>query len=115
MGAIYYFKREQSLKYKKINKCNRKCSGDGCLQSNTPRSVAASVGRWFADNIVREVEDGTQTLFWWDPWIDGLVLKSSFSRLFDLVVNKMATVAEMFSLGWEEDGEVWQWRHMLFA
>jgi hypothetical protein len=34
-----------------------------------------------------------------DPWIDGMVLKNSFSRLFDLATNKMATVAEMYSLG----------------
>jgi len=26
----------------------------------------------------------------------------------------MTTVAEMFSLGWEEDGETWKWWHMLF-
>jgi len=28
-----------------------------------------------------------------------MILKSSFSRLFPLADNKMATVAEMFSLG----------------
>jgi len=57
------------------------------------------VGRWFDDNIGREVRDDIHTLFWWDLWIDDIVLKNSFSRLFDLAVNKMATVAEMFSLG----------------
>jgi len=34
-----------------------------------------------------------------------MILKSSFSRLFRLAGNKMATVAEMFSLGWGEGGE----------
>jgi len=49
------------------------------------------------------------------PWIDGMILKNSFSHLFCLVVNKMSTVAEMFSLGWEEDGETWKWRRRLLA
>jgi len=77
--------------------------------------ACVGVGRWFADIISREVGDETHTLFWWDPWIDDLVLKSSFSRLFDLTVTKMATVVEMFSPGWGEDGEAWQWRRKLFS
>jgi len=72
-------------------------------------------GHWFDDNIRREVGDGAQTLFWWDPWIDGMVLKNSFSRLFDLAINKMTTVTEMYSLGWGEDGEAWKWRRRLLA
>jgi len=59
-------------------------------------------GRWFDANVGQEVGDGAQTLFWWDPLIDGMVLKNRFSRLFDLATNKMATTAEMYSLGWEE-------------
>jgi len=39
--------------------------------------TGVDVGRWFADNIGREVGEGTHTLFWWDPWIDGIVLKCS--------------------------------------
>jgi len=70
---------------------------------------------WFDDNVGREVGDGAQTLFWWDPWIDGLVLKNSFSRLFDLATNKMTTVAEMYSFGWGVEGEAWQWRRHLLA
>lgn len=48
--------------------------------------------------------DGNNTLFWWDPWIDGVMLKNTFSRLFDLSINKMVTVAEMYALGWGEGG-----------
>lgn len=50
-----------------------------------------------------------------DPWIDDMVLKSSFKCLFDLADNKMATMAEMYSFGWSEDGETWRWRRMLLA
>jgi len=39
----------------------------------------------------------TDTLFLWDPWIDGMILKSTFSRLFYLIDNKMITVAEILS------------------
>jgi hypothetical protein len=72
-------------------------------------------GRWFDDNVGREVGDGAQTLFWWDPWIDGLVLKNSFSCLFDLATNKMATVVEMYSFRWRVEGEAWQWQRRLLA
>ncbi|RHN79618.1 putative reverse transcriptase zinc-binding domain-containing protein [Medicago truncatula] len=82
---------------------------------NIKNGVGVGGGRWFDDNVGREVGDGAHTLFWWDPWIDGLVLKNSFGRLFDLANNKMATVAEMYSLGWGEEGEVWKWRRRLFA
>lgn len=49
---------------------------------------SVGVGRWIDDNIVQEVGDDTQTLFWWDQWIDGVVFRSSFSRLLDLADNK---------------------------
>ncbi|MCI49249.1 YIPF1-like protein, partial [Trifolium medium] len=35
--------------------------------------------------------------------------------LFDLAEIKLRTVAEMFSLGWGEDGEAWVWRRQLKA
>ena len=72
--------------------------------------VGAGVGRWFDDNLGRKVGNGTQTLFWWDPWIDGMILKSNFSRLVYLIDNKMTTVADMYSLGWWEGGKTWKWR-----
>lgn len=34
-----------------------------------------------------------------DPWIDNMVLKSSFKCLFDLADNKMATMAKCTRLG----------------
>jgi hypothetical protein len=39
----------------------------------------------------------------------------SSGRLFQLAENKLATVKEMFVLGWEVDGEAWKWRRRLFA
>jgi len=76
--------------------------------NNIKRDVDAGVGRWFDDHSRREVGDDTETLFWWDPWLDGMILKSSFSRLFYLTDNKMATMADTFSLGWGEGGEAWK-------
>jgi len=75
--------------------------------------VGVGVSHWFDDHIRREV--GTHTLFGWDPWIDGVVLRSTFNRLFDLGVNKMTTVADMLPLGWGEDGGAWEWRRRLLA
>lgn len=59
------------------------------------------IGRWFDDTISCEVGDGYHTLFSWDPWREGELLKNIFSRLFDLADNKMVLVAEMSTLCWE--------------
>jgi hypothetical protein len=61
------------------------------------------------------VGDGCHTLFSWDPWLEGGLLKSVFSRLIDLADNKMVLVAEMSILGWREDDEAWKWRRRLLA
>jgi len=68
----------------------------------------AGVGgvRWFDDNVGREVGDGAHTLFWWDPWIDGLVLKNSFGRLFDLANNKMQRWLKCICLGGGKRGKL---------
>jgi len=36
IGAIYYFKKGQSLKYQRLNKYNRKNSGGSCPQFTMP-------------------------------------------------------------------------------
>ncbi|CAJ2631371.1 uncharacterized protein LOC123893952 [Trifolium pratense] len=45
------------------------------------------------------VGDGSDTLFWTDPWLDGVSLRERFGRLFMLAETKFLSVAEM-----------WQWR-----
>lgn len=37
--------------------------------------------------------------------MNGVFLDVRYAKLFDLVINKCATVAEVFSLGWEVSGE----------
>lgn len=63
----------------------------------------------------RKVGDGTNTLFWYDRWLGDVPLCRRFSRLFELAVNKLSTMANVFSLGWEEGGEAWGWRKRLWA
>jgi hypothetical protein len=70
---------------------------------------------WLVDNINREVGNGVSTLFWCDPWLDGVSLESKFRRLFELEENKLITVADMKLLGWGVNGEAWKWRRRLFA
>ena len=43
--------------------------------------------RWLLDNIVREVRDGTSTLFWKDPRLEGTSLEVYFKRVFELAGN----------------------------
>ncbi|MCI48435.1 putative non-LTR retroelement reverse transcriptase related protein, partial [Trifolium medium] len=61
-------------------------------------------GGWFGEHISKKVGDGSDTFFWTDPWVDETPLCERFGRLFDLVENKSASVAVMFSLGWGQEG-----------
>jgi hypothetical protein len=72
-------------------------------------------GGWFRECVSRKVGDGSDTLFWTDPWLGGVPLCERFRRLFDLAENKSCTVAEMFSAGWEVGGEAWVWRRQLWV
>ncbi|GAU20544.1 hypothetical protein TSUD_131020 [Trifolium subterraneum] len=82
-------------------------------------SVRSGVGlrddRWLLDNIRRKVGGGRGSLFWLDPWLEDSPLSRSFSRLYDLVVDKNILVADMFEDGWGVGGEAWKWRRRLFA
>ncbi|PNY03332.1 cysteine-rich receptor-like protein kinase, partial [Trifolium pratense] len=65
-------------------------------------------GKWFSDNIFKRFGDGEKTLFWKDSWVDEIPLKSQFSRLFELSLNKDSTVVDMFRLGWGYGGNGWR-------
>jgi len=70
---------------------------------------------WFASCVRRRVGDGVDTDFWHDRWCGDVPLCEWFSRLYDLSVNKVVTVRNMFLLGVEVGGEAWQWRCRLWA
>ncbi|GAU51172.1 hypothetical protein TSUD_412070 [Trifolium subterraneum] len=75
-----------------------------------------AVGRgWFAESVERRVGNGADTLFWSDPWLEGVPLCVRFRRLFDLAVNQSISVADMWELGWGEGGAGWQWRRQLWV
>jgi len=40
-------------------------------------------------------------LFWKDPWLNDVSFYVRYSRIFYFALNKLATLAKMFSLGWE--------------
>jgi hypothetical protein len=72
-------------------------------------------GGWFTTRVSKVLGDGSNSLFWYDRWVGEVPLCSRFARLFDLSTNKLSTVADMFSLGWEVGGEAWRWRRRLWA
>ncbi|XP_024636402.1 uncharacterized protein [Medicago truncatula] len=72
-------------------------------------------GGWFGDSVRRRVGDGTATLFWSHRWLEGSPFCVRFPRLFDLAENKTITVASLFYLGTEQEGEGWRWRRRLWA
>lgn len=49
---------------------------------------------WFSNAVKRDVENGTRTLFWFDPWLDGGPLVGRFPRLFSLNMEKEGVVAD---------------------
>jgi len=61
---------------------------------------------WFHGCVVWRVGDGAYTLFWHDHWCGDVSFRVCFSRLFDLVVNKLITIKDMFLQGWGEGGRL---------
>ena len=72
-------------------------------------------GGWFTRRVSKVLGDGTNTFFWFDRWLGDVPLCMRFARLFDLATNKLSTIADMCTLGWEEEGEAWSWRRRLWA
>jgi len=54
------------------------------------------------------VGDRNSTLFWLDPWFDGMSLKDSYRRLYELADNKWTIVENMFTMGWGVNGEAYE-------
>lgn len=82
---------------------------------NVSEGVGEGIGNWFEENICRIVGGGRDTLFWHDKWVGNIPLRLKFPRLFDLALEKDASVEYMSRRGWESDGEAWVWRRRLFA
>jgi len=77
--------------------------------------VGSDGAGWFREMVVRKVGDEVDTSFWFDRWLGEVPFCQRFRRLFDLAKNKLHSVTTMFSLGWGEDGDAWQWRRRLWV
>ncbi|KAE8705946.1 Autophagy-related protein 18b [Hibiscus syriacus] len=64
-----------------------------------------SFGLCFRNNVVLQVGKGDSIRFWHDSWISNYSLKSMFSRIFALSVNKEGVVADFGCMSNEE----WVW------
>nr|GEV12617.1 cysteine-rich receptor-like protein kinase [Tanacetum cinerariifolium] len=69
------------------------------LYSMSPSGVVAKKG------LVHHVGKGDCTRFWDDHWVEGHILKTSFSRIFALAANKSGLVCDF---GLWENGQ-WKW------
>jgi hypothetical protein len=72
-------------------------------------------GRWFGKCVTKKVGDELDAFFCTDPWLDEIPLSERFERLFDLAENKLSTIVEMSSSGWEAGGKAWVWRRQLWV
>ena len=63
----------------------------------------------FLSRIGFSLGDGRCIRFWWDEWIDGVVLKSAFPRIYALSTNKFGKVHEFGCLR----NNVWPWKILL--
>ncbi|MCH99721.1 kinesin-like protein, partial [Trifolium medium] len=82
------------------------------------RVLAARYGMKGGRSVSKKVGDGSDTLFWTDPWLVDSPLCVRFGRLFELTENKAATVAEMSLLGWGVGGQAWglgEWQALLLT
>ncbi|GAU34816.1 hypothetical protein TSUD_394420 [Trifolium subterraneum] len=70
------------------------------------------IERWGKERVF-VVGDASDTLFWSDPWVDGIPLCERSGRLFVLAETRSCSVAKMASLGWGAGGEAWVWRRPL--
>jgi len=68
---------------------------------NIKNRVGVGSGRWFDANVGREVADGTQTLFRWDPWIDRIVLKIFLVAFLILLLIRWQQWRKCIRLGGE--------------
>ena len=66
------------------------------------------MGIKFSISFGKELGDGRSTKFWLDKWVDNVVLKDKFQRLFDLESDKNALVVERGS--WHNEVWSWGWR-----
>lgn len=55
---------------------------------------------WFNDMVVKEVGTGSNSYFWFDPWLEGGPLHARFARLLSLSLDNLATVSEV--VDWED-------------
>jgi len=55
--------------------------------NNIIEGVGLVDGDWLLYIIGHKVVDESSTLFWRDPWLDGVSLNVSFSRLYELSEN----------------------------
>jgi len=65
-----------------------------------------AVGRWFDNNILREVGNGT--LFCTYMWKGKVALCERLKRLLELEENKEVLVVYMYNLGWILGGDGWK-------
>jgi hypothetical protein len=77
--------------------------------------VGVEEGGWFEECVSRKVEDGVDTYFWHDRWLGGVPFCVRFRGLFQFSVNKSCSMANMFSLGWEDGDAAFRWTRRLWA
>ncbi|GAU22987.1 hypothetical protein TSUD_98150 [Trifolium subterraneum] len=60
---------------------------------------------WFSEGVTKRIGNGTSTSFWFDPWVDGVLLRNRYQSLFQASDQCLDRVADMGS--WVT-GE-WEW------
>lgn len=70
---------------------------------------------WFREGVVRRIGNGSNTLFWRDPRVEGSgSLAEKFPWLFGLENDKLCTVASRVLVSESGVEGVWNWRRLLF-
>ncbi|CAL0333597.1 unnamed protein product [Lupinus luteus] len=78
------------------------------------REHERNLSDWFVDGVRRKLGSGESVSFWSDIWVGDVCLSSQFFRLFQLALDKEASVSS--SRHWRNGVWQWsiQWRRSLF-
>jgi hypothetical protein len=69
--------------------------------------VGGAGGGWFGEGVESKVGDGSDTFFWTESWLDGILLIERFRHLYDLSDRRSSSMAEMATLGWQIGRAAW--------
>ncbi|OEL31369.1 hypothetical protein BAE44_0007612, partial [Dichanthelium oligosanthes] len=78
-------------------------------RSILPVQTDPSMKAFFNASFIYEVGNGTSTLFWTDPWLNGRSLMAALRELVEVVPGRRRNIRTVASALQDHDRIVWKW------